>query len=280
MTLGIATIADFLLQVMLPLAGAGLLAGFLAGLFGVGGGVILTPALYALYLQQGVDPAIAMHVAVGTTLATIAPTSLNSARGHARRGSVDWAMLKGWAPAMVFGVVIGTLIAGQVTSRVLLLVFGGMLTVVSLYMILAADRVRLAKDLPGPPWREVIGGTIGTISTMVGIGGTSMLAPTMVLCGRPMRQAVGSSAAMGSLVALCAMLGFMAIGAGASGRPDGSLGYVNLTGVLALVPMTLIFTPLGVAAAHRLPMGILRRIFGAFLLLTAFKLLRSGLDAV
>ena len=264
---------------LLPLVGAllivGVLAGLLAGLLGVGGGIIIVPALFQLFTVLDVDPAVRMHLAVGTSLSTIIVTSISSLRSHNKRGSVDWQLLRILGPGVAIGVILGTVIAGVVSGAALTGLFAVVALAVSFYMAFAPEDFRLADALPGGAPLGGIGGSIGAISAMVGIGGGTMTVPTLVMCNYPIRQAVGTSAAVGLIIAVPGTIGFIIGGLGAASLPPLSLGYVSLIGFLILVPMTALAAPWGAKLAHAIKPRVLRLCFAGFLFVTSIRMFVS-----
>jgi len=262
-----------LLPLAAALVAAGAFAGVLAGLLGVGGGIVIVPALYHLFATIGIDDAVRMHVAVGTSLSTIVATSVSSMRAHHRRGAVDWTLLKSWGPAIALGVIAGAALAGAASGDALEAVFGVVALLVALYMAFAPATLRLAQSLPRGAAKLGIGVVIGTLSSMMGIGGGSLTVPVLTLCGVDIRRAVGTASGVGLIIAVPGTIGFAAAGWGVPGLPPGSLGYVSVVGFAVLVPMTVLCAPLGARLAHAVPQMALRRAFAAFLALTAVRLL-------
>ena len=181
------------------LLGVGLFGGVLAGLLGVGGGIVIVPVLYHLLDLLDVDSDVAMKLAVGTSLATIIPTSIVSMRSHLRKDAVDVALLKSWGPAIAIGVVIGAVLIGIVEGEVMIGVFAVTAAAVAIHMAFAPESLRLAESLPRGMSRLGIGMVIGVISTMMGIGGGTLTVPTLVLCNYPIRRAVGTASGRGML---------------------------------------------------------------------------------
>jgi len=259
------------------LLGAGVVAGLLAGLLGVGGGVVVVPALFQTFQLLGIDEDLGMHVAVGTSLACIIPTSISSIRSHVRRGAVDATLLKGWAPWVCAGTIAGSLIAGHVRGPVLTGMFGTFAACVAAHLLLTPERARLAERPPRGPLRAAIGTVIGTVSAMVGIGGGSLTVPTLSVTGVPMRTAVGTSSAVGLVIALPGTFGFMWSGWGTPGLPSLSLGYVSLLGLALIAPTGMLAAPFGARIAHTIPPRALRLIFALFLAIMAVRMLWSAL---
>lgn len=245
---------------------AGAAAGFAGGLFGIGGGFVVVPALMFLLPLLGVVPGEIAHVAVGTSLASIIFTSLRSTRAHAQRDAVDFDLLRSWALWVVLGTAVGTMIAGLVSSRQLALIFGfGVLGFAVYFLLPARKGAPLFAGLPTGLSRVGIASALGAFSTLLGIGGGTVTTVTMTVCGAPIHRAIGTAAGMGAIIALPSTIGFMVIGFGEAGIGWGSLGYVNLPAAGALIATSVIFAPYGVAAAHFLPAAILRACFGLYL---------------
>lgn len=263
-------------SLLAALAAAGAFAGFIGGLFGVGGGVVIVPALYVLFGALGVDDDVRMHVAVGTSLSTILATSWRSLATHAKANAVDFAVLRAWAPWISFGAAAGAVLAGAADHQSLLLIFGIGLIIVSAQMGLGDARWRLASQLPDGALRAAVASIIGALSAMMGIGGGAFGVTVMTLCGRPIHQAVATASGFGAAIALPAMLGFVVMGWGREGLPWGSLGYVNVVGFVALALLTTLTAPIGARLAHRLDQKVLKRAFALFLLVTAVNMLREA----
>ncbi|MGS4885402.1 sulfite exporter TauE/SafE family protein [Roseibium sp. MB-4] len=259
------------------LAGAllatGLVAGIIAGLLGVGGGIVIVPVLYYMFTALKIDPAILMHVAVGTSLATILATGTSSARAHYNRGSVDMDLLKRWWWAIAIGVISGAMIAGNMSGGALTLVFGVVALLVSANMLLRKEGSALADKLPGSPIKELLGFLIGGISVMMGIGGGTLGVPTLTLFDYPIRKAVGTAAAIGLIIAVPGTLMSIFFGWGAEGLPPLSLGYVNLIGFFLIIPASTFAAPLGAKIAHAIDPSKLKLIFALFLGFTGLRMI-------
>lgn len=265
------------LSLLAPLLAAGTLAGTMAGLLGVGGGMIVVPVLLYTFGLIGVAEAQQMHLAIGTSLATIVVTSVMSARSHHRRGSVAVPILRSWLPWLVLGVAGGAVAAAMLDGSALKIVFGTVALAVGGYMALTRAESALAKAPPHGAARGVVATGIGGLSTLIGIGGGTFTVPTLVLSSVPAKVAVGTAAAVGLIIALPGALAFVLAGWGRSDLPPLSLGYVNLVAFAALIPMTGLFAPLGARLAHRLSPIWLRRAFASFLLVNGANILRVGL---
>jgi uncharacterized membrane protein YfcA len=251
----------------------GLVAGVLAGLLGVGGGIVIVPVLYYVFSYLGIDEAIRMHLAVGTSLATIIPTSMRSAHAHYGRGAVDASVLRSWAPSIFVGAVVGSSAAALADFRVLTTVFAVVALLVSAHMGLAREHWKIRLRPPAGPGSWFIGGLVGLLSAMMGIGGGTLSVPILSLCGLPMHRAVGTAAAFGIVISLPAVTGFVISGWGADDLPPFSAGYVNLLGLAVIVPMTFAVAPLGAWMAHSLSQRWLRRAFAGFLGVTSLRML-------
>lgn len=260
------------------LAVAGLLAGVMAGLLGVGGGIIIVPVLDIAFGAAGVPDGLRMHLAVGTSLASIVPTALASARAHRARGAIDGSIARSWAPAIAVGAALGAMIASAVRGAVLSTVFGTVAVAAAARMMLGSGQItgRTERTPDSPPvsraWLPVPV-LIGIISAMMGIGGGTLSVPVLNGLGLPMHRAVGTSAWFGLWIALPGALGFALLGGNPVGLPPFSIGYVNLLALAVLLPATVLAAPLGAALAHRLGKRQLSVAFGLFLLVTGSRML-------
>lgn len=256
----------------LGLIASGVIAGTLAGLLGVGGGIVLVPVLYQVFSALGVDEAVRMHLAVGTSLATIIPTSIRSVRAHAKRGAVDFALLKSWAPALILGTLAGTAIAGAISGPALTGIFASLVLIVAANLAFGREEWRLGSALPKGAPAQALAASIGAISGLMGIGGGTFGVPAMTLFGYPIHRAVATSAGLGIIISIPGAIGFILSGWGKASLPPGSLGYVNLIGFALLTPTTVLMAPLGARLAHALPRKWLARAFALFLALTSAKM--------
>lgn len=250
----------------LALVASGAIAGLLAGMFGIGGGAVLVPVLYQFLTLLQIDESIRVHVAVATSLGIIVPTSIRSFLAHKKRGTVDMALWRSWIVPVPAGVVLASLVAAYVSGDGLKGIFAVIALVVGLKMILARDSWRLGADIPGNPIRAVCGVLIGFFSTLMGIGGGVMNNTFMTLYGRPIHQAVATSSGTGVLISVPGVIGLAWAGWGAPGLPAFSLGYVNLLGVLLIIPITTLAAPFGVRIAHALSRRVMEVAFGLFLM--------------
>lgn len=254
------------------LVATGLVAGVLAGLLGVGGGIVIVPVLYHLFTLLGIDEAVRMHAAVGTSLATIIPTSILSSRAHKRRGSLDMGLIRRLMPGVIAGVLLGSVASRYLSGAVLTAVFAVMALLVALSMAFKRDGFAVADGLPGLLGSSLLGGGIGGLSTLMGIGGGTLSVPLLNALRIPMHTAVGTGAMLGMVISIPGALAFVFNGLGVPLRPPFSLGYVNLLGFALIVPATLATTTLGAKLAHSLDARRLRQVFAGFLALTSLRM--------
>lgn len=262
----------FLVLMGIALLATGVAAGLLAGLLGVGGGIVMVPMLYYVFGAFEVDESVRIHMAVGTSLAAMIPTSIRSALAHRRRGAVDERLFRALAPAILFGAIAGAALAPHAASEVLRAVFSIFALLVAFNMIVGNERWKLAGELPKLLWQRLAAAFIAGTSVMMGIGGGTFTVPYLSLFGYPIRRAVATAAAIGVLIALPGAIGFSLGGLGVGERPPYSLGYASLLGFILIVPATIVTTPWGVALAHRIDPTWLRRAFALFLTLTGLRM--------
>jgi len=252
----------------------GAVAGFLAGLLGVGGGLIVVPALVFVFEHAAVAPQHVLHLALGTSLASILFTSLSSIRSHHARGAVNWAIVRAISPGILLGTFGGATVAGQISTLGLKWFFVAFATLVGLQMF-TGTKPRAARELPGGAGMFAAGGAIGMISSFVGIGGGSLSVPFMSWCNVAIHQAVGTSAAIGFPIALAGALGYLANGWAVNGLPPGALGFVYLPALAGIVLTSVLTAGSGARLAHRMPVMQLKKLFALLLLLMAAKMLWS-----
>lgn len=261
------------------LLAVGAVAGTLAGLLGVGGGIVIVPVLYWL-TEVGlldVDPGVAIHFAVATSLLTIIPTSVSSARAHHRKGSIDLPMFRAWAPYIVVGALVGGILAANVNAAALSAVFGVIALLVVLNML--NPRPIVLADAPPmhPLARAAIAGPIGAFSAMMGIGGGTLSVPAMTLMSFPVHRAVGTAALFGLMIAVPGILGYALAGQDIDGLLPYSVGFINLPAAIIISVATFIFAPIGANIAHRLNARALRLAFAVFLAISGAKMLSEAL---
>ncbi len=255
------------------LLAAGAVGGVLAGLFGVGVGVVLVPVMAGLLPLPGVDEALLIKLAIGTSLAMTAPTSWLAAQRHARGGTLDAGLLRRWAPGMVLGVLAGVALAGLVPGAVLIAVFGVTSLLVAFYVGLAGPGWRLGEAVPKGLGGQGLAALVGGVSAAMGVGGGTLGVPALVLFGVPVARAVGTAGGFGVLIAVPATLGMIGAGWGLPGRGFGALGFVSLPGVALMLPVAMLATPWGVRLAQRLPARLLRSSFAVLMALLGLRML-------
>lgn len=253
-----------LVYLIAMLALAGLAAGFLSGLLGIGGGGVLVPVLYEAFGIIGVPEGVRMHLTLGTTLAVIAPTVLSSLKAHHARGSVDMDVVRRMGPWIFLGVTLGIVIAKGASSEALRWVWVVFGTLLALKMAIGRDDWRFADTLPKPPWLEAGAFVIGLISTLMGIGGATFTVPLLTLHGKPLLQSVATATGIGPIIAVPGIIGYILSGWGAPGLPPLSLGYVSI-GALLIAPLGVIAAPYGVAMAHGISKRKLELTFAFFI---------------
>ncbi len=261
-----------IIMMIVALAALGCVAGILAGLLGIGGGIVLVPGLLYIFQALGMDSDSLIHVCVGTSLALIIPNGLMSARSHWQKDAVDMSLVKVMGIGILVGVAIGTIIADNLAGPSLQLVFACAVVVLAILMVADPSRFKVFKGMPPNPWPSVAGTVIGSISSLIGIGGGTLSVPFMTLSMVPIHRAIGTASALGVVIAVPATLGFMYIGLGEAGRPPLSFGYVNALAWLLILPTSLLSVKLGVWMAHKAPVKMMKRIFAFFLVIVAIKM--------
>ena len=252
----------------------GSLAGMMAGLLGIGGGIVIVPVLAMVFENQGVDISVLMHVAIGTSLATIVTTSLSSIRTHHQHGAIHWDVFRVITPGIILGGVIGSLVADAIPGDKLKLIFTLFMFVVA-YQMSQGMATKPHRCLPARPGMFAAGGMIGSVATLMGIGGGSMSVPFLTWCNMPVRNAVATSAAIGLPIALVGTAGYIFTGWDVAARPAWSVGFINLPAYIGIVIASTIFAPLGAKLAHRIAEKTLKRIFAVFLVIVGLKMLSS-----
>lgn len=256
----------------IALMATGVIAGLIAGLLGVGGGIVIVPVLYHLFSLLEIDPAVRMHMAVGTSLATIIPTSIISARSHHAKGSMDIELLRSLGPFVLLGAIVGGFAGSLFEGATLSAIFATVALLVAANMAFRPEGSSLRDDLPAKTGRGVLGGLIGSISAVMGIGGGTLGVPVLSAFNFPIRRAVGTASALGVIIGVPGAIGFAAAGFGVADRPPASIGYINLIGFALIVPLTMRMAPIGANIAHRINPSRLRLAFAIFLALTAARM--------
>ena len=259
-------------SMILAMMGTGVVAGILAGLLGVGGGIVIVPVLFFLYQGLGVSADTAMLVATATSLATIIPTSISSIRAHNAKGNVDFQLLKAWGFFIFLGVLLGSFVVTRVDGEWLTLLFGVIATLSAINMLLG-KKDALFNSLPGKAGQSVIATCIGFFSSMVGIGGGTLTVPTLTFCNYPAHRAVGTAAAVGRIISLPAAVTLLIAGQTPADSPFGTFGLVNLVGAACIIPLTVLFAPVGAGLASRLNAAMLKKVFAVTLIFTGLRML-------
>lgn len=262
-----------LLGVFCALLITGAVAGVLAGLLGVGGGIVIVPVLIIIAEIFAIPDDIAMLLVVGTSLATIIPTSMSSAGAHNKKGAIDGALLRGWGPAIFVGALIGGIASKFIGSEGLMLVFGSVALIVSMNFLLP-NTITLAKSPPKTPWtKAAVAAPVGFLSALMGIGGGTLSVPLMTMVSVPVHRAVATASVFGLAISVPAVLGFIWGGLGVEGRPWGSVGFVNIPAAVTIISMSVLTAPYGARLAHVLEPRRLRLAFAVFLAISALRML-------
>jgi uncharacterized membrane protein YfcA len=258
-----------IILVVIALLGAGAVSGVTAGLFGVGGGFIVVPALLAVFPLFGATNEKHIFVAIGTSLATIIVSSARSVQAHAKRNLVDFDLLRQWAPWLVGGVMVGISIASMVDASSLVMVFAVGVLVYSVYFLMPEKFAVTSGQHPAIPsgmGRAALASGLGGFSALLGIGGGTPFVVTMVICGRSLHQAVATAAGVGFIIAIPGALGFLLLGLTDTSLPPGSIGYINLPALAAISLVSIFTAPIGARWAHSLSEIKLKRTFGIYLI--------------
>jgi uncharacterized membrane protein YfcA len=253
----------------------GAFAGVLAGLLGVGGGIVLVPAFFYVFTALGFDSPQLMQLCLGTSLATIVVTSMRSMLSHDKKGAVDWSILKGWVIGITLGATLGVFVASTLRSEFLQAIFGILASIVGIYMTFGRNHWRISHRLPGGILRAAVSSVIGFLSVLMGIGGGSFGVPTLTLFNVPIHKAVATAAGFGVIIAVPSVIGFLMVDIAVA--PPLTVGAVNFPAFGLVVAMTLTTAPWGAALAHKMDPAPLKRLFGTFLILVALNMLRKAL---
>ena len=266
-----------LLQMLGMLLVIGAFAGVLAGLLGVGGGIVLVPAFFYAFQTLGYAGPQLMQICLATSLATIIVTSVRSVLSHHRKGAVDWAVLREWAPGIAVGAILGVLVAASLRSTTLQGLFGVLGVMVGLYLGFGRPHWRLGPAMPKGLARGALSPALGFLSVLMGIGGGSFGVPLMSLYAVPIHRAVATAAGFGLTIAVPSVAGFLFLQIAPENRPPLTFGAVNLVAFAVVVAMTLITAPWGVRLAHAMDPKPLKRVFAVFITLVALNMLRKSL---
>lgn len=256
----------------------GAFAGILAGLFGVGGGIVLVPTYLWIFSALGYANPKLMQIAVATSLSTIILTSIRSVYAHHRKGAVDWEILRNWVWPVVLGSIAAVFVARDLKSQILMIVFAVLAILIAFMMFFGVGRLQFADEMPRGLRKWVLGGMTGFFSTMMGIGGGSIAVPLLVTHGRPMHNAVATAAGFGAMIAVPSAITFMLLKPPAENLPPFQIGYVNFPGFLIVVIATMLTAPIGAKLAHGLDAKKLKRYFAVFILIVALNMIRKALS--
>ncbi len=259
---------------MLLLSGA--IAGILAGLLGIGGGIVIVPIVVLLFESQGLDNALAIKMALGTSLATIVFTAMSSIYTHHQKAAVQWNIFKTMTPGILAGSLTGAWLAHIIPGEFLYISFIIFLFLVSMQMTLS--RVSAHRSLPGKQVMNIASYSTGVISALMGVGGGSLTVPFLSYCGIPVKHAIATAAAVGLPIAVSGTLGYILGGLNEQNLPSGSIGYVNLPVFGGIVVASLLFAPVGATLTHKLPDIVLRRLFAVFLFALAIRMTLKYFD--
>jgi uncharacterized protein len=272
-----------LLELALLLVAVGALSGFLAGLFGIGGGAVLVPVFYECFGLAGVPLAVRMPLCIGTSLAIIIPTSITSFRAHYVRGAVDMDIVRAWWLPVVTGVIAGSITARFAPERLFKIVFVMVTYTAATRLLLARESWKFGDDFPKGPLMRIYGFIVGLLSTLMGVGGGLFLNLLMTFYGRPIHQAVATSAALAVLVSIPGAIGYVYAGwpvaahypQVAALQLPFALGYISLIGAVCVMPSSLLTAPLGVKAAHAMSKRTLEMAFGIYLFIVGSRFVIS-----
>ena len=264
---------------ILELAALGLVTGFLAGLLGIGGGMIMVPFISAMLSGRGVEPGLAVKMAIATSMATIIFTSVSSVRAHHQKGAVRWDIVKRLAPGIVLGAMVASLgVFALLKGAALYFVFAAFVAFSGSQMFLD-KKPAPTRQLPGTPGLLGAGGVIGFLSGLVGAGGGFVSVPFMTWCNVAIHNAVATSAALGFPIALANVVGYVIAGQRLEGLPPYAFGYLWLPALVVIASCSVLMAPLGAKAAHALPVKKLKRVFALVLFVLAGYMLMKGLGA-
>ena len=268
-------LSDFsqLLPLIFIMLASGVVGGVMAGLLGIGGGIVIVPILEFSLTFFGVDEAIRMHIAIATSLAIIIVTSFSSARAHHRHDNVDFTVIKSWAVSMLIAAIIGSWLASKLDGKILVIIFALLAFFVALKMLLKGDASNDGKNFPDNFLVQLMPISIGGLSSMMGIGGGVMGVSFMTLFGMSIHRAVGTASFFGVIISIPGTISYMITGAGIEGLPPGNVGYVSLLGLIMIAPASYLAAPLGAKIAHKLEQRQLNLVFGLFLLFVSSQMI-------
>jgi len=270
---------DLQLHVILELATLGICMGFLAGLLGIGGGMVMVPFLTILLSDKGVDADLAVKMAIATCMATIIFTSISSVRAHHKRGAVRWDLVKGLAPGIVLGSAVASVGVFTLLKGASLAIFFGLFVSFSATQMFLDKKPKPSRQMPGFGGQLAAGGVIGFFSGLVGAGGGFISVPFMTWCNIAMSNAVATSAALGFPIAVANVAGYVVSGLRVENLPSGAFGYIWVPALVVIAACSVFTAPLGAKVAHTLPLKKLKRIFASMLYLLAAYMLYKGLTS-
>ncbi len=261
------------LPIIFALLVTGVVAGILAGLLGVGGGIVIVPVLYFIFQLLGISPASAMSIATGTSLLIILATSISSINAHYRRQNVDMEIAKLWGPFLFIGVIIGALTAVRAGGTVAMGIFGVVAILVAANMRFRAGKPALFQKLPGRFFQSLLASIVGLISVIMGIGGGTLGVPILTACNTPAHRAVGTAATFGLVIALPGAALMFLFSATPADAPVGTYGFINLPGFALIAPLSVLLAPLGVRLGASLDSTKLKQIFALFLFISGSRMM-------
>jgi uncharacterized protein len=261
-----------MITILLTYLGVGAVAGVLAGLLGIGGGLVIVPMLVFCLTRQGIAPQVLMHIALGTSMASIMFTAVSSFMAHHKRGAVHWPAVGRIVPGILAGTFLGSFVAARLSTNFLKAFFVVFLYYVA-FQMLANKKPRPSRGLPGNTGMFGAGSVIGLVSSLVGIGGGTLSVPFLMWCNLAVHHAIGTSAAIGFPIAVAGTAGYVLNGLHAEDLPELSLGYIYLPALAGIVAASVLTAPLGVRLAHRLPVAKLKRVFAVLLILVGTRML-------
>jgi len=263
-----------MISILAMYSAVGAVAGILAGLLGIGGGLVIVPMLVFCFTRQGIPDQALMHVALGTSMASIMFTAVSSFRSHHQRGAVKWVVVRRIVIGIFVGTFLGTCVAAKLSTPMLKVFFVIFLYYVAIQM-LTGRKPKPGRQLPGSTGMFGAGNVIGLVSSLVGIGGGTLSVPFMIWCNVPLHQAIGTSAAIGFPIAVAGTVGYIYNGLSAASLPAYTIGYIYLPALAGLIITSVLTAPLGVRLAHSLPVVKLKRVFAFLLLAVATRMLVS-----
>ena len=257
---------------LLIMAVTAIFAGFFAGFFGIGGGIITVPCLFYIFGSVGMDKSFIMHLAVGTSFAIIVPTAIMSVFTHYKHKAVDFDIVKTYGIFVVFGVIIGSFFAASMHTKSLILFFSIILYLLALNLIFLKDKTKIKLKFSFPQ-RTVLGFIVGFVSSLMGIGGAIMNVPILKFVGYTINKAIGSAASIGFLISVFGSLGFLISGTIVETDMPLSVGFINIPAFLIFIPITIIMAKVGATSVHKMKRGIIAKLFGIFLIIIASRFL-------